>query len=454
MAAPTISPTVQANSQDLAKELNWFRQILDTRLKLYSGQDADHNSIYDINPPDLTASTSNWAQFIQDNNMEVAERLAILLALVAKIAPQLLDVLWVKNTQFGRPFTEFGGLRDAAQKGFTPTLETLYFLLAGRDLSLRLELAKMLLPSAFLIKEGVLKLQSISDHPSPLNQVLYISEEHLARFTHGEELTQSFRKGFPAELLSTSLNRANLFLSPRTLDSLDEISRWMVHGQSLREDFQMEGKFRPGYRALFYGGPGTGKRLAATILGNEGGQKVYRLELAMLISKSTTAAEQMVTQVFQEAERNNWILFIEEADIIMKKHSTNMLDEAYPSPEIAFLQQRIERFDGLIILTSNITEDIDDRFTSQFDGVVFFPMPRTSDRQQLWNQGLPTGLNWGADVIISNIASSNDLSGGSIMNVIRFASLVTLERGSTEITEQSILQGIRLEKRKLGEETA
>src|SRR5467141_4002831 len=104
MVAPT---PLQQNACDLEQELTWFARVLDTRFKLYFGQDADYQDVCEVTPPDLSASASPYVRFVQHYALTFAERTAIILSLVPHIRPQLLDVFFTKNQTFDRKFTEF-----------------------------------------------------------------------------------------------------------------------------------------------------------------------------------------------------------------------------------------------------------------------------------------------------------------------------------------------------------
>ena len=127
-------------ARDLEQELAWLTQVLDTRFKLYFGQDDDYQDVFDIPLPDLSASESPYASFIRHYQLSFAERCALMLGLVPHIRPQLLDVFFTKNQTFDRKFTEFGGTRQGSDGDFVPTGETLIFLLAASNLEMRFAL--------------------------------------------------------------------------------------------------------------------------------------------------------------------------------------------------------------------------------------------------------------------------------------------------------------------------
>src|SRR5262249_55860598 len=127
-----------ANLRDLELELAWFTRVLNLRFNLYfpnPSRPAEVADIADLPPPDLSESSSSYARFIQELSPSATDRLALVLALVPQLRPQLLDVFFTKNATFDRRFTEFGGVR--ADDEFQPTGETLAFILGGASLEAR-----------------------------------------------------------------------------------------------------------------------------------------------------------------------------------------------------------------------------------------------------------------------------------------------------------------------------
>src|SRR3954464_12901629 len=102
---------LQQNACDLEQELSWFARVLDARFKLYFGQESVVPDVFAATPPDLRASGSPYATFVQHYQLSFAERTALVLSLVPHIRPQLLDIFFTKNSTFDRKFTEFGGIR-------------------------------------------------------------------------------------------------------------------------------------------------------------------------------------------------------------------------------------------------------------------------------------------------------------------------------------------------------
>lgn len=441
-----ITDIIKANSRELEKELHWFRQVLDTRLKLYFGQESVHGDIYEIKPPVIEESDSNWAKLIQEYQPDFAERITLLLALVPHIDPRLLDVFFIKNAQYDRSFSEFGGASKSEHKGFIPTAETLLFLLAANKLELRFAIMRLFQPDHFLIKNNLISLEKSSPNDLPFSASLAISKEVLALLTHGIELKPVFGKDFPAEAIQTPLEWSDLVLNAQTRQQIREMETWIEHGNTLLKDWKMSGKIRPGFRALFYGKPGTGKTATASLLGKTTGREVYRIDLSMVVSKYIGETEKNLAKVFQQAESKGWILFFDEADALFGKRSeTKSSHDRYANQEVAYLLQRIESFDGIVILATDFKSNIDEAFTRRFEAIIEFAKPNAEERYRIWQNSISAKAKLASDVDLKTIAQKFELTGGSIMNVVRFVSLEALRQGNSVITLRSIHLGVRQE---------
>lgn len=247
-----------ANARDLELELAWLAQLIDTRFKLYFGQDCPFGDIQAVAPPDLAGSDSPYAQCIRQHGLGFAERGALALVLASHIRPQLLDVFFLKNQMFDRRFSEFGGIHSGQETGFTPTGETLLFLLAADDLARRFALHALFEAGHVFARQHILRLQPQNNEPL-LQAPLRLSEEHLALFTSGNPHRPEFGAQFPAQLIETRLNWDDLVLHPGTRKQVGEIETWIRHGQTLLEDWGMGAKLRPGYRACSTARPAPAK---------------------------------------------------------------------------------------------------------------------------------------------------------------------------------------------------
>lgn len=441
---------LEQNAQDLEQELAWFGQLLDTRFKQYFGQATEGQDIFESMPPDLSGSASPYAVFVNHYQLSLIERATLVLSLVPHLRPQLLDIFFTKNKTFDRKFTEFGGDWGEPHSNFVPTGETLLFILAGDNLALRFAVETILAGDHFFAQHNILRLTPRSDEPR-LKSVLRLSDEYLSYFTTGQPRRPDFGANFPARYIETQLTWDDLVLHPGTRKQIEEIETWLQHGPTLMTEWAMAAKLRPGYRSLFYGPPGTGKTMTACLLGQSTGREVYKVDLSLVVSKYIGETEKNLGKIFDQAQHKGWILFFDEADALFGKRSeTKDAHDRYANQEVSFLLQRIETFDGIALLASNRRDDLDEAFARRFESIIYFPLPRSEERLRLWQQGFSPQAQLEATLDLESIARDHTLSGGSIMNVIRYASLQALKGGSAIIAREDVVQGIRREYAKEG----
>jgi AAA+ superfamily predicted ATPase len=441
---------LESNARDLEQELAWFSRILDARIKGYFAQEESVPEVFELAPPDLSGSDSPYAGFVGHYQLSFPERTAVVLGLVSHVRPRLLDIFFVKNKNFDRKFTEFGGVFGGPDGDFTPTGETLAFILGGDNLAVRFSLQGLFDGDHFFAKHNILRLVPVGDEPS-MKAPLRLSDEYLSYFTTGQPRRPDFGANFPARFIETQLNWDDLVLHPGTRKQIEEIETWLEHGDTLMDDWGMAPKLRPGYRSLFYGPPGTGKTMTACLLGKSTGRDVYKVDLSLVVSKYIGETEKNLGKVFDQAQHKGWILFFDEADALFGKRSeTKDAHDRYANQEVSFLLQRIETFDGIAILASNRRENLDEAFARRFESIIYFPIPRPEERLLLWRQGFSQQAQLDKTLDLEKISQEHNLSGGSIMNVIRYASLEALKNERTLIAGEDVLQGIRREYAKEG----
>jgi hypothetical protein len=447
---------MQPDLQELEAELAWFTRVLDLRFRRYfagtnsgSVADTDIDPLDDV-PPDLSASISPYATFVREHAASLPARLALVLALVPPLRPQLLDVFFTKNATFDRRFTEFGGQRT--DDDFEPTGETLAFVLGGGSVAARVLAAQTLDPRQGLWHSGALAVAGLPATQPLLKVPLRLSRDHLALFTTGERLQPALSADFPAQRIQTDLEWDDLILHPATLQRILEVQTFIEHGHTLMHNWGMAARLRPGLRALFHGPPGTGKTMSAALLGKHTGHEVYRIDLSLVVSKYIGETEKNLSRVFDQAQRRKWILFFDEADALFGKRSeTKDAHDRYANQEVAYLLQRIETFDGIAILASNLRENLDDAFARRFELVVYFPIPRAAERLRLWQRAWPAKAQQASDVNLAAVARDHELSGGAIMNVIRQVGLTAIADGGRKIAQADLVQAIRREMQKDGD---
>lgn len=436
----------------LAAELDWFASVLEARLKAYFASPSASPSLSDFQllPPELEPEQSAYAEYIVRHELSTDERLVILLALAPHVRPQLLDVLGTRNQTTQRAFSEFGG-SVLSSGAFVPTLQTALFLLAGDDLERRWHFLHMFDPGQPLARFDILRSAGVAPPEPEVTAPLLVSQRFLALATRGKDTAPRFDQQFPALRVETKLSWNDLVLPEATASQLDEICQWIEHADTLMLDWGMGRRFRPGFTSLFHGPSGTGKTLSAALLGKRAGCDVYRIDLSLVASKYIGETEKNLGRVFDQAERRRWILFFDEADALFgKRTQVNDSHDRYANQEVSYLLQRIEEFSGVAILASNLRANIDDAFVRRFQSVVHFPMPRAPERLRLWRESFPEQVTLEPGLDLVRLAEQHEVSGGTIANVVRFAALKTLARGSKELATQDVEEGLRRELSKEG----
>jgi SpoVK/Ycf46/Vps4 family AAA+-type ATPase len=171
----------------------------------------------------------------------------------------------------------------------------------------------------------------------------------------------------------------------------------------------------------------------------------------MVVSKYIGETEKNLENLFAKAETKNWILFFDEADALFGKR-TGVRDahDKYANQEVSYLLQRVEDFDGLVILASNMKNNIDDAFIRRFNAIIRFPLPDESDRAMIWRKSFPNHIAFNNNVDIPEMVKKYELTGGNIINVVQYSCLKSLEAQSNEIFLNHVLNGIKREMYKEG----
>jgi hypothetical protein len=221
---------------------------------------------------------------------------------------------------------------------------------------------------------------------------------------------------------------ADLILPPDTIGQLTELTVRARHRELVLGEWAMGGAAArgTGLTALFAGDSGTGKTLSAEIVAADLGLDLYVIDLATVVDKYIGETEKNLDRIFDEADRVNGVLLFDEADALFGKRSeVKDARDRYANVEIAYLLQRMERFDGLAILTTNLRANLDEAFLRRLDLIVDFPMPDDVDRLRLWERHLPPILARADDVDLGFLARAFKLSGGNIRNVCLAAAFLT-----------------------------
>ncbi len=439
------------NAAALNEEMNWLEKVMETRVLTYLENDCSYQSIYDVPSPDLSRLPSDYAELVQQYEMNIEERLLLILTITPHFKPQLLNTFLCQDQSINRPFVEFGGWRGKVHQGFLPTGESIMFLLAGNDVGKRMQMFSLLEMDHFFTREGILDIQQANFKESYLTSPLVLSNEYFHRLTTGQHLKPDYSRHFPATLISTNLSWDDLVLPAKVHSEIEHLHTWLKHQQHIMTAMGLDKSIKPGYRALFYGPPGTGKTLTASLLGQSTGMDVYRIDLSSVVSKYIGETEKNLENIFKQAENKQWILFFDEADALFgKRTQASSSNDRHANQEISYLLQRVENYPGVVILCTNLKSNIDDAFSRRFQSVTYFPVPDQHHRLLLWGKALNNSNCLHDDINLADISEKYELAGGSIINIVRFAAINSMKMQRHQIEQDDLILGITKELRKEG----
>ena len=350
-----------------------------------------------------------------------------MLAIPPHLQPHFFSKIIADYLPEGGDFPEFGGAKATTHRGILPTGETAQFILAGDDLEKRLEVQRLLSSEHWFAQKHILWLDPVPEGEPTMSGRLVLDPEIVELLTVGTVSKPRFSIDFPAEHIETEMDWDDLVLHPHTLRYIRDIENWITYNDTLLHDWGMKKKIKLGYRALFYGPPGTGKTLTATLLGKYTDKDVFRIDLSRVVSKYIGETEKNLSRLFDRANNKSWILFFDEADALFGKR-TDIRDahDKYANQEVAYLLQRIEGYNGLVILATNQRGNIDEAFIRRFQTIIHFPMPRPEERYEIWRKAFPPQIEIADDIDWRQVATRFELSGADIMNVTHYCAIEAL----------------------------
>ncbi len=205
-----------------------------------------------------------------------------------------------------------------------------------------------------------------------------------------------------------------------------------------------------GLNALFSGHSGTGKTMAVEIIANELQLDLYKIDLASVVSKYIGETEKNLSKIFQEAENSNAILFFDEADALFGKRSeVKDAHDRYANIEVGYLLQKMEEYDGVSILATNLKQNMDDAFLRRLHFLVDFPFPDDKYRYHIWSKVFPEDTPVNKDIDLKFLSTHFKISGGNIKNIaVNSAFLAAADSGVVKM--KHIMEATKQEYKKIG----
>jgi hypothetical protein len=419
----------EANSESaIPPEFLYIKQLIDYRLNNPFGREI----------PQMT-HLEEWRlpvkKFIRENQLDQDAATVLLIGLSPHAVPQLFDHAFQDKIKTSGDFPEIGGVRGKNFRGFLPTGQTAVFLLAGDDWQRRQKVEQLFWSDKEFAKKKILWLEQLAQSEPVLNGKIIMAVDYVDLFLSGTSAPPHFSTSFPAKKIETTLTANDIVLNKEVQRHYKNLSDWINFNDSLMDKWQMQKRLRKGFRVLFYGPPGTGKTLTAGVLGNETKKDVYKIDLSMVVSKYIGETEKNLELLFARAEDKDWILFFDEADAIFGKR-TNVRDahDKYANQEVSYLLQRIEDYNGLVILATNMKSNIDDAFIRRFNDIVKFTIPKEEERKEIWEKSFPENADFHG---IPNQVKKYEITGGNIINAIHFAGIQAVKRRSESMKNYS-----------------
>jgi SpoVK/Ycf46/Vps4 family AAA+-type ATPase len=244
----------------------------------------------------------------------------------------------------------------------------------------------------------------------------------------------------------------DIVLPKDTMRHLKEISLHVKHRQRVFADWKFDGKISlgKGISVLFAGPPGTGKTMAAEIIANELGLELYKIDLSSVVSKYIGETEKNLSRIFEEAEQSNAILFFDEADALFGKRSEiKDSHDRYANVEVNYLLQKMEEYEGFVILASNFQKNIDEAFTRRLRFIVEIPFPDRNYRARIWRNIFPAETPRSKDIEFDFLAGKFEFSGGHIKNIALGAAFLAAENSGI-VNMKHIISATKREYQKMG----
>ncbi len=245
----------------------------------------------------------------------------------------------------------------------------------------------------------------------------------------------------------------DLVLPEKQKAALRDACHQVLYGRTVYSKWNFGGKvaYGRGVSLLFTGPPGTGKTMAAQVMANELRMELFKVDLSGMLSKYVGETEKNLGVVFEEMKKSQNILFFDEADALFgKRAEVKDANDRYANAQVAYLLQKMEEYEGVIVLATNFMQNFDEAFKRRLKFVVNFPFPGPEQRRAIWEKAFPREAPLDAGVDLDYLAERFELSGSNIKNIAVAAAFLAAGGGQRTITMPCVLRALHREYEKLG----
>ncbi len=297
------------------------------------------------------------------------------------------------------------------------------------------------------IHDAVRSAQSMTVIPGPNNRKISISDLYVAcRNQSGRNLSKLAQK------IEAKYQWKDIVLPLDQLSQLREICDRVTYGGLVYEKWGFDKKCAQGrgINVLFFGPSGTGKTMAAQVMASELELDLFKIDLSRVVSKYIGETEKNLSKIFNEAETSNSILFFDEADALFGKRSeVRDAHDRYANIEISYLLQRMEEYGGIVILATNLSNNMDSAFVRRLHFSIEFPFPDRDYRLQIWNRIWPENIPLSLNLDLNFMAEKVKVAGGNIHNIALTAAFYAAKNNGP-ITMENLIYATRREYQKIG----
>ena len=274
----------------------------------------------------------------------------------------------------------------------------------------------------------------------------------MADLYEGARLSSMHHLSDLAKKMEARYNLSDVVLPEKQTQEIEALIAMARNRSLVLEDWEVGKKLVSGrgISALFTGVPGTGKTLCAQAIAGELGLELYRVDLSTVVSKYIGETEKNLEHIFTEAQNSNVILFFDEADSLFGRRSdVGDSHDRYANIEVGYLLQRIEVYDGIVLMATNLGANLDEAFARRIHFIIDFPFPDEATRLRLWKLLLPENIDKEPDIDLKPFASAFKIAGGGIRNAVVWA-IYEAARVKHPLSREDLLHGVEREYQKMG----